>query len=324
MRAVSGAERISSLRSARDLMDRRFADPLDLDQMASEAGFSKFHFARAFKDAYGETPANYLTRRRVERAKDLLRSANLTVTEVCMLVGFSSLGSFSSRFSELVGMSPSAFQRASAARGGPPPIPGCFMMEWSRPRPGAGSGPRAQARRSQRRGRRLSLGSPNRTVEERNPAIMIRQMSHTTIYVLDQDSAKAFYTEKLGFEARFDISIDEVMEGAGQGFRWLTVSPKDQPDLQIVLSSCGMGRSPEQAEQLRALVASGGIGAGVMMTDDCQQTYKELSAKGVTFLSEPSERPYGIEAMMRDDSGNMISLTQPFAFAFDPEAAPGE
>jgi AraC-like DNA-binding protein len=117
-------------------MDRRFADPLDLDQMASEAGFSKFHFARTFKDAYGETPANYLTRRRVERAKDLLRSANLTVTEVCMLVGFSSLGSFSSRFSELVGMSPRAFQRAAAARGGAPPIPGCFMMEWSRPRPG--------------------------------------------------------------------------------------------------------------------------------------------------------------------------------------------
>jgi AraC-like DNA-binding protein len=131
---VSGAERIASLRSARDLIDRRFADALDLDKMASEAGFSKFHFARAFKGAYGETPANYLTRRRVERAKDLLRSSNLTVTEVCMLVGFSSLGSFSSRFSELVGMSPRAFQRASVARGGPPAIPGCFMMEWSRPR----------------------------------------------------------------------------------------------------------------------------------------------------------------------------------------------
>jgi transcriptional regulator GlxA family with amidase domain len=133
---VRSAERISSLRGARDLMDRRFADPLDLDQMAEHVGFSRFHFARAFKEAYGETPANYLTRRRVERAKDLLRSANLTVTEVCMLVGFSSLGSFSSRFSELVGMSPSAFQRAAASRGGPPPIPGCFMMQWSRPRPG--------------------------------------------------------------------------------------------------------------------------------------------------------------------------------------------
>jgi AraC-like DNA-binding protein len=122
-------------------MDRRYAETLDLDQMAEHVGFSKFHFARAFKDAYGETPAHYLTRRRVERAKDLLRSANLTVTEVCMLVGFSSLGSFSSRFSELVGMSPSAFQRAAAARGGPPPVPGCFMMQWARPRPGPATSP---------------------------------------------------------------------------------------------------------------------------------------------------------------------------------------
>ena len=85
---------------------------------------------------------------------------------------------------------------------------------------------------------------------------MIRQMSHTNIFVLDQDSAKAFYTEKLGFEARFDISMGEEFEGAGQGFRWLTVSLKEQPDLQIVLASCDMGRTPEQAEQLRALVAA--------------------------------------------------------------------
>jgi AraC-like DNA-binding protein len=122
-------------------MDLRFAEPMDLDRIAAEAGFSKFHFARAFKAAYGETPANYLTRRRVERAKDLLRSANLTVTEVCLLVGFNSLGSFSSRFSELVGMSPRQYQRRAAERGGPAPIPGCYLMEWSRPRPQL-SGPR--------------------------------------------------------------------------------------------------------------------------------------------------------------------------------------
>jgi len=131
---VSSGERIGYLRSARDLMDRDFAEPLDLTRLAAESGFSKFHFARSFKDAFGETPAAYLTRRRVERAKDLLRAANLNVTEVCMLVGFSSLGSFSSRFSQLVGMSPSAYQRLHAARGGPPPIPGCFLMDWTRPR----------------------------------------------------------------------------------------------------------------------------------------------------------------------------------------------
>jgi AraC-like DNA-binding protein len=126
---VNGSDRIASLRRARDLMDLRFADPLDLEQMAAQAGFSKFHFARAFKDAYGETPANYLSRRRVERAKDLLRSANLTVTEVCMLVGFSSLGSFSSRFSEMVGMSPSAFQRGSRRGAVRHPFPG--VSSWT-------------------------------------------------------------------------------------------------------------------------------------------------------------------------------------------------
>src|SRR6516225_9651244 len=146
---------------------------------------------------------------------------------------------------------------------------------------------------------------------------MINHLSHATVYVLDQDSTKTFYTEKLGLELRFDISMGEDFEGAGAGFRWLTVGPTEQPDLQIILSSCDMGRSPEAAEQLRALVASGSMGIGVLQTDDCRRTCKELSEKGVTFLSEPEERPYGIEATLRDDSGNMISLVQPLEF--DPD-----
>jgi catechol 2,3-dioxygenase-like lactoylglutathione lyase family enzyme len=141
---------------------------------------------------------------------------------------------------------------------------------------------------------------------------MITRQSHTSIFVLDQDSAKAFYTEKLGFELRIDFTMEEGFEGAGAGFRWLTVSPPNQPDLQLILSSCNMGRSPEDAEKLRALVAGGAMGLGVLATEDCRRTYEELSAKGVTFLSPPTERPYGIEATMRDDSGNMISLTQAF------------
>ncbi len=143
---------------------------------------------------------------------------------------------------------------------------------------------------------------------------MINRMSHTSVFVLDQPPAKVFYTESLGFEERFDISMGEEFEGTGAGFRWLTVGPKDQPDLQIILSSCDMGRSAEAAAQLRALAAGGAMGIGVMQTDDCHRTYKELLAKGVTFLSEPAERPYGIEATLRDDSGNMMSLVQPFAF----------
>ena len=94
------------LRRARDHIDRRYAAELDLAGLAAVAGVSKYHFARSFEAAYGETPIRYLTPRRIERAQDLLRAANLTVTEICMAVGFSSLGSFSTRFSALVGESP--------------------------------------------------------------------------------------------------------------------------------------------------------------------------------------------------------------------------
>ena len=122
-----------ALRRARDLIDREYAAPLDLDDLASAAGYSKFHFARAFAAAYGETPRAYLSRRRIERAKNLLRAANLSVTEICFLVGFQSLGSFSSRFRGLVGQSPSDYRAAVVAAGGPPPIPGCMLLMWTRP-----------------------------------------------------------------------------------------------------------------------------------------------------------------------------------------------
>jgi AraC-like DNA-binding protein len=124
---------LPALRRARDLIDREYAQPLDLDAMAREAGYSRFHFARAFTAAYGETPRRYLTRRRIERAKTLLRTANLSVTEICVLVGFDSLGSFSSRFRSLVGQSPAAYRAAVVERGGPPPIPGCVVLMWTRP-----------------------------------------------------------------------------------------------------------------------------------------------------------------------------------------------
>jgi AraC-like DNA-binding protein len=122
-----------AVRRGRDLADRDFARPLTLEAMARAAHLSKFHFARAFASAYGETPRAYLTGRRIERAKDLLRTANLTVTEVCLLVGFESLGSFSARFRDLVGVSPSEFRRGAVAAGGAPPVPGCFVLMWTRP-----------------------------------------------------------------------------------------------------------------------------------------------------------------------------------------------
>lgn len=140
---------LSQLRRAKDLADRHFAAPLDLDALAGAAHLSKHHFARCFAEAYGETPMRYLTRRRIERAQDLLRSANLTVTEVCMVVGFSSLGSFSTRFKELVGETPTEYRNRYATTGGPR-IPGCFLFmrgidrnlgEAPAPPPFVGSGP---------------------------------------------------------------------------------------------------------------------------------------------------------------------------------------
>jgi AraC-like DNA-binding protein len=113
-------------------MDRHYAEPLSLELVARQAGYSRFHFLRAFRKAYGETPRAYLTRRRIERARDLLRSANLTVTEICHMVGFLSLGSFSDRFTELVGCPPSQYREDVIRTGGPPPIPGCVVMMWTR------------------------------------------------------------------------------------------------------------------------------------------------------------------------------------------------
>ncbi|HKC90097.1 MAG: helix-turn-helix transcriptional regulator [Chloroflexi bacterium] len=135
---MTDVDRLAHLRHAKDLMDRAYGEPLDLDAIAREAGYSRFHFVRAFRATYGQTPRDYLSGRRVERARELLRTANLTVTEVCFLVGFSSLGSFSARFKEEVGVSPSRYRDRAVRRGGAPPIPGCFVLMWTQPRAQSG------------------------------------------------------------------------------------------------------------------------------------------------------------------------------------------
>jgi len=117
---------VFALRRVRDHIDRNSAAPLTLSGLATLGGMSRFHLVRAFRAAYGETPMRYVSRRRIAQAQDLLRYANLTVTEVCMAVGFSSLGSFSSRFTELVGESPTAYQKRWATSA--PHIPGCWLF----------------------------------------------------------------------------------------------------------------------------------------------------------------------------------------------------
>ena len=119
------------LRRVRDRMDREYAEPLDVDALARGAHMSAGHFSRAFKRAYGESPYSYLMTRRIERAMALLRRGDLSVTDVCFAVGCSSLGTFSTRFTELVGMSPSAYKRD--AEHGVAGLPACVTRVVSRP-----------------------------------------------------------------------------------------------------------------------------------------------------------------------------------------------
>jgi catechol 2,3-dioxygenase-like lactoylglutathione lyase family enzyme len=135
---------------------------------------------------------------------------------------------------------------------------------------------------------------------------MIQRMSHATIFVSNQNEALDFYRDKLGFKVHTDAMI-------GDDFRFLTVCAKDQPDFEIILMEpkAGMLMDEESATQLRGLIDKGIMGAGAFHTDDCRATYAELKSKGVEFVSEPAERPYGIEAVFKDNSGNWFSLTQP-------------
>ena len=135
---------------------------------------------------------------------------------------------------------------------------------------------------------------------------MIQRMSHANIFVLDQDVAKDFYVNKLGFE----VNTDQTMPN---GFRWLTVTPKGQPGFEIILMKVAPGPKLQQEDvaTIIDLIKKGALGAGAFDTADCRKTYAELKAKGVEFLSEPTEQFYGIEAMFKDPFGNWFSMTQP-------------
>ena len=122
---------LAHLRRARDQIDREFASPLDVAALARTALMSTAHFSRQFKETYGETPYSYLMTRRIERAKAMLRLGDLSVTEVCFAVGCTSLGSFSARFTELVGMTPSAYRASDHS--GLVRVPGCVAKQLTRP-----------------------------------------------------------------------------------------------------------------------------------------------------------------------------------------------
>ena len=132
---------------------------------------------------------------------------------------------------------------------------------------------------------------------------MIQGLGITTVWTFDQQRTKAFFTEKLDFEVRSEVSMGEMT--------WVTVGAKEQEGVELALMSLdGPGLDPESAEALKKLVGKGVMGAGAFRTDDCRGDYETFRARGVEFIQEPQERPYGIEAIFRDDNGNWYSLTQ--------------
>ncbi|MGO9255690.1 MAG: VOC family protein [Bryobacteraceae bacterium] len=133
---------------------------------------------------------------------------------------------------------------------------------------------------------------------------MIQRLTATTLFVADQDEAQDFYVNKLGFEVRMDQTAGD--------FRWLTVSPKAQPDLQIILMKLAPHghMDADSATTLRGLIRKGVTAAGVFETADVQKTYRELTARGVEFVSPPQQKFYGTEAVFKDPTGNWFSLTE--------------
>ena len=127
------------------------------------------------------------------------------------------------------------------------------------------------------------------------------------VWVHDQDEALDFYTRKLGFEVRSDVTVPEL-----GNFRWLTVSPPGQEDVAITLMAIPGPPVMDEATaaQVRDLMGKGFAGTVFLTTDDCQASYQELSARGVEFTEKPEERPYGIDSGFRDPSGNSFRLTQ--------------
>jgi catechol 2,3-dioxygenase-like lactoylglutathione lyase family enzyme len=136
---------------------------------------------------------------------------------------------------------------------------------------------------------------------------MITNISLVTVYCLDQDKARDFYVNVLGFEPRTDSTV-------GEDFRWVTVSHPRQPDIEVTLMLPGPPLDADAAAFVRRQLEKGEMGGLGLRVDDCRKTYEDLRAKGVTFLQEPSDRPYGIEAVMRDVSGNWLVLVEPKDF----------
>ena len=273
---------LARLRRVRDRIDREYAQPLDVEALARGVHMSAGHLSRQFRLAYGESPYSYLMTRRIERAMALLRRGDLSVTEVCFAVGCSSLGTFSTRFTELVGVPPSAYRREAArATAG---MPSCVAKQVTRPV----------------RNREAPATEPHLSVTAMDITIHSSFLPHD-----DPDASLAFYRDTLGFEVRNDVGYD--------GMRWITVGPADQPGTSIVLHppAADPGITDDERRTIAEMMAKGTYASINLATKDLDGTFERLQASDAEVVQEPTDQPYGVrDCAFRDPAGNMVRIQE--------------
>ena len=266
------------LRRVRDRIDRQYAQPLDVEALARGAHMSAGHLSRQFRLAYGESPYSYLMTRRIERAMALLRRGDLSVTEVCFAVGCSSLGTFSTRFTELVGVPPSVYRReAGGATVGMAPSrsPDPSGIEKRRPRP-----------------------SPS--VPAMDITIHQALLPHD-----DADASLAFYRDALGFELRNQVQYGELC--------WNTVGPPGQPGTSIVLypPAATPGLTDDERRTIAEMMAKGTYASINLATPDLDGAFERVQAGDAEVVQEPTDQPYGIrDCAVRDPAGNLVRIQE--------------
>ncbi len=288
---------------ARDAMDRAYAEPLDVRAVAAVAHISEAHFSRSFRAVFGETPHRYLQRRRVERSMFLLRETDRSVTDICLDVGFTSLGTFSRTFREIVGETPSRYRVGH----GPIVAPNCVQMWATRPRASAAGEATAdeQFRRS-RRGRPLRsmtvVTHDDATAEERHddqpPARSPRSWSSTRTRRSTSTSTSSAW-RSAGLQAgRLPLA-----DGARPRRR-------RHGDLARAAGFAAPRRGDRRADPRAGHARAPSIGL-VFQTDDARALYETLKERGVTdFTQEPTDHFYGTDMGLRDPFGNAIRILE--------------
>ena len=273
---------LAVLRHVRDRIDREYAQPLDVEALARGAHMSAGHLSRQFRLAYGESPYSYLMTRRIERAMALLRRGDLSVTDVCFAVGCSSLGTFSTRFTELVGVPPSVYRRRGVATRTTEGMPPCVAKQVTRPV----------------RNREASAAEAALSVTAMDITIHQTFLPHD-----DPDASLAFYRDILGFEVRNDVEYG--------GMHWITVGPANQPGTSIVLHppAADPGITDDERRTIAEMMAKGTYASINLATPDLDGTFEQLQAHDADVVQEPTDQPWGVrDCAVRDPAGNMIRI----------------